>query len=613
MDKYKALKKYFGYDSFRGGQETIVDCLLSDWDALCVMPTGAGKSICYQLPAILKPGTALVISPLISLMKDQVNTLEQAGVKCAYLNSSLTGSAYFETLNRARRGKYKVIYVAPERLVNEHFISMCQHITVSMVAVDEAHCVSQWGQDFRPGYLKICEFIENLPYRPVIGAFTATATQEVKADISRLLKLKSPMEITTGFDRSNLYFAVEQVKNKDSALLKYLNQFGSASGIVYCISRKAVEEVCELLKRQGYRATRYHAGLSDQERRNNQEDFIYDRCTIMIATNAFGMGIDKSNVSFVIHYQMPKNIESYYQEAGRAGRDGSPANCVLLYSPGDVRTNRFLIENTEPNPELTKKEQLAVYQRDCERLKQMTYYSTTTRCLRGFILNYFGESFNGYCEHCSNCDKNLKAVDVTLESKKILSCIARTNGQYGIQMNIDILQGRQNDRIRQKGLDQLSTYGLLKDMTISQIRTIIDMLLAEGYARLSEGEYPCIGLTEKALGVFKGEVTLSAKLPLLNGQPPVPGAAAKAVQPEPDYPVDQQLLTELKALRRKLAAMSGVPAYVVFTDATLQEICRRRPHTQMEFLKVSGVGAAKQERYGKKFVELICRFDSADR
>ena len=388
--KHKILKEYFGYSDFREGQEDIVDCLLSGRDALCIMPTGAGKSICYQVPALAFEGITVVISPLISLMKDQVTALVQSGISAAYINSSLSESQYTKVFQNAEREKYKIIYVAPERLTTTEFMNLCEKINVSMVAVDEAHCVSQWGQDFRPSYLKISEFINMLKVRPVVSAFTATATKEVKNDILKLLELDNPLVVTTGFDRPNLFFSVIRPKAKSAILLELIKERKDKSGIVYCATRKAVEEVCVLLNDNGFSATRYHAGLSETERKENQEDFLYDRSQIMVATNAFGMGIDKSNVSFVIHYNMPKNIESYYQEAGRAGRDGEEADCILLYSSQDVHTNQFLIEKSDANPELSEEEQNAVRQKDMERLKYMTYYCTTSDCLRGFILKYFG-------------------------------------------------------------------------------------------------------------------------------------------------------------------------------------------------------------------------------
>lgn len=408
QDKYEVLRNYFGYDSFRDGQESLIDGLLEGRDVFGIMPTGAGKSLCYQVPALMFEGITLVISPLISLMKDQVAALNQAGVYAAYLNSSLTQGQYFKALDFARKGKYKIIYVAPERLLTESFLSFATNADISLISVDEVHCVSQWGQDFRPSYLKIVEFVERLPRRPVIGAFTATATKEVRDDVMRILKLHEPKIVTTGFDRKNLSFFVKHTKDKKTALLGLLRKHYDDSGIIYCITRKLVEEIYDLLAERGMEVSKYHAGLSDEERHRNQEDFTSDRTRIMVATNAFGMGIDKPDVRYVIHYNMPKNMESYYQEAGRAGRDGEKAECYLLYSPQDVHTNRFFIENNHENEELSETERALVMEKDQERLKQMTFYCHTKYCYRKFMLNYFGEKADSFCGSCGNCIKKLE-------------------------------------------------------------------------------------------------------------------------------------------------------------------------------------------------------------
>lgn len=426
MDKFEVLRKYFGYSTFRKGQEEMVDCLLSGRDALGIMPTGAGKSICYQVPALLMQGITIVVSPLISLMKDQVNSLIQQGVKAAYINSSLNDLQYNKALQRAEMGCYKIIYVAPERLKSSRFINFSRCADISMIAVDEAHCVSQWGQDFRPSYLNINQFVSLLPKRPIIGAFTATATDEVRKDILKILCLNSPKVVTTGFDRPNLFFSVIRPNKKNEQLLQIVKERVGKSGIIYCSTRKKVESVCDFLIKNGFSATRYHAGLSDAERIKNQDDFVYDRKMIMVATNAFGMGIDKSNVSYVIHYNMPKNIENYYQEAGRAGRDGQEADCILLFGLMDVQTCRYFIENTEENPNLTPEENELFKQKELERLKHMIFYCRTSGCLRKYMLNYFGDKTGDDCGKCSNCLTEFETVDVTVEVQKILSCIIRT-------------------------------------------------------------------------------------------------------------------------------------------------------------------------------------------
>ena len=601
-DKLSVLKEYFGHDSFREGQDRITDSLLGGRDVLGIMPTGAGKSICYQVPALMFDGITIVVSPLISLMKDQVSALVQSGVAAAYINSSLTHAQYLKVLQNTESGKYKIIYVAPERLCAPAFLGICHNLNISMVAVDEAHCVSQWGQDFRPSYLKIPDFIDALNSRPVVGAFTATATGAVRDDIKTLLRLVSPLVVTTGFDRPNLFFSVMQPKNKSIELMKLIKERKNESGIVYCSTRKAVEEVCELLQKNGFAATRYHAGLDENERRRNQDDFVYDRAAIMVATNAFGMGIDKSNVSFVIHYNMPKNMESYYQEAGRAGRDGRSADCILLYSAKDVRTNQFLINNSEPNPDLTEDEQEEVRRRDRERLKQMTFYCTTHKCLRKFILEYFGDKGPERCEKCSNCLSNHENTDITVDAQKIMSCVARTGQRYGKKVICDVLRGSKNERLISAGLSRQSTYGIMADCPEKRLRDIIDHLCENGYMTAQGDEYPMLKLASKSRGVLTGQETLRMMLEI----PQKKKAAAAKDAPLP--PADEKLLAALKDLRKSLAMRQSIPAYVVFTDATLIDMCRLKPKTQEEFMEVSGVGQAKSRRYGEVFLAVIAEF-----
>ena len=601
-DKLSVLKEYFGHDSFREGQDRITDSLLGGRDVLGIMPTGAGKSICYQVPALMFDGITIVVSPLISLMKDQVSALVQSGVAAAYINSSLTHAQYLKVLQNTESGKYKIIYVAPERLRAPAFLGICRNLNISMVAVDEAHCVSQWGQDFRPSYLKIPDFIDALNSRPVVGAFTATATGAVRDDIKTLLRLVSPLVVTTGFDRPNLFFSVMQPKNKSIELMKLIKERKNESGIVYCSTRKAVEEVCELLQKNGFAATRYHAGLDENERRRNQDDFVYDRATIMVATNAFGMGIDKSNVSFVIHYNMPKNMESYYQEAGRAGRDGRSADCTLLYSAKDVRTNQFLINNSEPNPDLTEDEQEEVRRRDRERLKQMTFYCTTHKCLRKFILEYFGDKGPERCEKCSNCLSNHENTDITVDAQKIMSCVARTGQRYGKKAICDVLRGSKNERLISAGLSRQSTYGIMADCPEKRLRDIIDHLCENGYMTAQGDEYPILKLAPKSCGVLTGQETLRMMLEI--PQKKKAAAVKDALLPS----ADEKLLAALKDLRKSLAMRQSIPAYVVFTDATLVDMCRLKPKTQEEFMEVSGVGQAKSQRYGEVFLAVIAEF-----
>ena len=598
-DKFSVLKDYFGHDSFRDGQEQIVDALLDGRDALCIMPTGAGKSMCYQIPALLFDGVTIVVSPLISLMKDQVGSLVQSGVPAAYINSSLSYPQFLRVLSNVEHGKYKIIYVAPERLLTDGFLDTCKKIKISMVAVDEAHCVSQWGQDFRPSYLKIISFVESLANRPIVGAFTATATNDVKEDIKKILRLENPFEITTGFDRPNLFFGVIKSSSKDEKLIDLIRERGDRSGIVYCATRKNVESVCELLCDNGFSAARYHAGLDEYERRKNQEDFVFDRKNIMVATNAFGMGIDKSNVTYVIHYNMPKNIESYYQEAGRAGRDGGEADCILLYSPKDVRLNRFMIENSEGNDELTIEENEQIRERDFERLKYMTFYSTTNDCLRGFILRYFGGEKKAYCGKCSNCLSVHKLVDVTIDAQKIMSCIARTGQRYGKPVICDVLKGSKSEKILKAELNNQSTYGIMKEVTARHIFGTIDFLAEKEYIS-ADNETEVLKLLPKSRDVLFGRERLVMKK--------VENSEKVVKTHRPEVPVNSDLLDALKALRKGIASKKSVPAYVIFTDATLIDMCKKCPETPDEMLEVSGVGRTKLEKFGKQFLEEIAKF-----
>ncbi len=607
IDKFTLLKQYFGHSKFRSGQEALIDALLSGRDVLGVMPTGAGKSICYQLPALLLPGLTLVISPLISLMKDQVTALSQTGISSAYINSSLTPDQYREVFCRTKNGAYKIIYVAPERLTTADFLRLAGETEISLLAVDEAHCVSQWGQDFRPSYLKIAEFVGSLAKRPVVGAFTATATEVVKADIEKLLLLQSPLRITTGFDRPNLYFDVVRPKSKDAYLRAFLAGRPGQSGIVYCATRKTVESVCGNLRQNGIAATRYHAGLEDAERKQNQEDFVYDRSRVMVATNAFGMGIDKSNVSFVVHYNMPKDIESYYQEAGRAGRDGEKACCVLLFSAGDIQTAKFLINNAEENEALSEDEQELIRKRDLQRLDQMVAYCKTTGCLRTYLLNYFGENAAANCGNCGNCIGEMVQQDITVEAQKILSSVARVEKKYtfglGPTLIARMLHGSKEQRVIQLGLDKLPTYGIMHDTDRTQIRDYIDCLIREGYLILTSNEYPVLRMTEQAKQVlFHGEKVLYTWRKQSRAEKTVSSRkGSKAVPTQ----ADEGLFVTLKALRTKLAQEENVPAYIIFSNAALADMAIKQPRSIAEFLQVTGVGEIKAARYGQAFLEEI--------
>ena len=500
MDKSELLQRIFGYNCFRPGQEILIDGILSGRDVFGIMPTGGGKSVCYQIPALLLPGITLVISPLVSLMQDQVMALKAAGVPAAYINRSLNGAQMQAVYRNLMAGRYKIVYVSPERLDYAGFAGLAAKLLISFIAVDEAHCISQWGQDFRPSYLRILNFISNLPQRPVVGAFTATATKQVREDIERILKLNDPVRTVTGFDRPNLYFEVIHPELKDRELKRILIEKKGKSGIIYCSTRKKVESLWENLLDQGYAVTRYHAGLEEEERRINQEDFIYDRKTIMVATNAFGMGIDKSNVSFVIHYNMPKSIEAYYQEAGRAGRDGAEAECILLYNSGDIQMARFLINNGSENEELDSKQLEVIRKQDMARLDAMVGYCKTNTCLRGYILEYFGQKHPDLCGNCGNCKGNFEEVEITREAQMILSCVKRIYDKLGCNVGVNmignVLRGSRNKRVLELGLDEITTYGLLKDRSRSDIHAMIDHLEGEGYLlQEADPDFPTLNLS----------------------------------------------------------------------------------------------------------------------
>lgn len=609
MDKFQVLKQFFGYDGFRPGQEKLIDAILSGRDVLGILPTGAGKSICFQIPALMMGGITLVISPLISLMKDQVASLNQAGVHAAYLNSSLTMGQYRKALAFAKEGRYKIIYVAPERLETAEFMDFAMSVDISMIAVDEAHCVSQWGQDFRQSYLDIPVFMEQLPVRPVCTAFTATATKQVEADIARILKLRDPETIHTGFDRKNLFFGVRRPNSKMTELFHLLKENDGKSGIVYCSTRKAVEEVCASLCDTGFDATRYHAGLSDVERAQNQDDFLYDRKPIMVATNAFGMGIDKSNVSFVIHYNMPMDLESYYQEAGRAGRDGEPAQCILLYSGRDVRTNEFLLKRSRETMDVDDEEtRQFLLNQGMERLKQMTFYATSTSCLRHRMLRYFGDHAPESCGNCSCCLTNYREEDATMAAKKIISCVYRAQkGGYHLSrtMTADVLIGSKKESLLRMRLDRLSTYGIIEKLTQKEVVGLIDELLQQKNLALRPfQEYQELALTAGSVEIIRDQKKVMRRVPIVREK-----LAAPVGTKDPTLSAaDNELFQKLRQVRSAQAKHEGIPPYFIFSDATLRDMCRKKPRSMGDMRQVSGVGVIKAQKYGKMFLEEIQSF-----
>ena len=591
MDKYQILKDYFGYDDFRQGQLTAIDNILSGNDTMAIMPTGGGKSICFQVPAMMFKGVTLVISPLISLMNDQVRALSQCGIPAAYLNTSLDERVIAKVIDEASQGMYKIIYVAPERLLTRSFMALCKKIEVSFIAVDEAHCVSQWGQDFRPGYLDIKEFIASLKKRPVVAAFTATATSIVKQDICNLIGLIHPQEIATGFDRENLSFEVVKTKDKLTALKRYLDLYSGTSGIVYCGTRKSVDEVYRELENDGLSVTRYHAGLSKNERKINQENFICDDKQIIVATNAFGMGIDKSNVSFVIHYNMPGDIESYYQEAGRAGRDGSDANCILLFSSSDVILQKWFINNADDNYMLTEHQQKELKKLRMEKLQQMVDYCKADVCLRNHILRYFGENPTQRCGNCSFCTGSTSSVDVTVQAQKIFSCIRRVKEKEPMQIIVDILKGKETEYILSKEYDKLSVYGIMNDSAESQIELYIEYFVKRQLISRDDDGILSLEISGKEV-LFKGRRIRKLTDVKKNKDTQVSS-------------IDLKLLTQLKIIRKDLANKSGMPAFVIFTDKTLEAMARLRPKDEKEFLLIPGVSQKKAEKFGKIFLSHI--------
>ena len=600
----EVLRKYFGYGSFRTGQKEVVDSILKGQDAFAVMPTGAGKSICYQIPAMMLPGITLVISPLISLMQDQVKSLREAGVAAAFINSSLSEKAFMETINRARNGAYKIIYVAPERLVTEGFRSFAANVDISMVTVDEAHCISQWGQDFRPSYLKIVEFITGLEKRPTISAFTATATETVRTDIVCTLGLKNPYELVTGFDRENLFFQVDKPQNKDKYLLEYIKEHWGESGIIYCATRKNVDKLYELLFRNGFSVAKYHAGMGAEERKKMQEEFVYDYTSIVIATNAFGMGIDKSNVRYVIHYNMPQSMENYYQEAGRAGRDGLDSKCILLFSPQDIMINRFLLDHKEMS-DMDSIDRESVRERDSMRLRTMEHYCNTTECLRNMILNYFGEEPGKPCDNCSNCLKEFEELDMTYEAKQIINCVYEAKGRYGKTVILDTVSGAKTAKLEEYGTAKYKTYGVLQDKNKNLLKRLITQLQLEEYL-IEAGEYHLLKIGPAMQKLKDTDTRVLIKISEDDKKPiATPKKLKKARSTDALTSAGYGLFDDLRKLRLEIAREESIPPYIVFSDKTLIDMSVKMPVDKVEMLNVSGVGEVKYMRYGDRFLKQI--------
>lgn len=575
------LQKFYGYEDFRPGQKKVVESLLNRNDTVAIMPTGAGKSICFQIPALLFEGVTLVISPLISLMKDQVDSLRQLGIAAVYINSSVSKAQLYKDLQDISAGFYKIIYIAPERLTSEYLPDSFKNLNISMVAVDEAHCLSQWGHDFRPSYRNILNFTNSLRIKPIISAFTATATPEVKTDIINLLGLKQPNVFVTGFDRPNLYFSVLRGEVKDKFVIDYVKKHQDEAGIIYVGTRKDVDALQVLLEIKGIKAGRYHAGMTDEERNQMQEDFLYDNLSVMVATNAFGMGIDKPNVRYVIHYNMPKNMEAYYQEAGRAGRDGLSGNCILLYSPQDTQLQKFLISKST---ESEIRQQL-----EYKRLQSMVDYCHTPQCLRAFILHYFGEfDVEEHCDNCSNCKLEGELIDITIDAQKVLSCVYRMHERFGVKMIAEVLKGSKSAKVKQFNFERLSTYGLMKERRLKDISDLILRLSAMQYLDITESQYPVVTLNELSWQVLRGQKKVWQKMVI------VKKTKAKG-----------ELFEALRSLRKELATKEKLPPYMIFSDATLTQMATDKP-TDLELMKnIRGVGEFKLQKYGEEFLTVI--------
>ena len=598
----EALKAVFGYDSFRQGQESVINAVLDGRDILAVMPTGAGKSLCYQVPAMLLSGITLVISPLISLMQDQVKALNEAGVDAAFINSSLSEKEMHDTFKNASKGQYKIIYVAPERLMSEGFVRLAKGVEISMITVDEAHCISQWGQDFRPSYMDIAEFVNILDKRPIISAFTATATQNVREDIICSLGLTNPYFLVTGFDRENLFFQVDKPQSKDRFILDYLDRHKGESGIIYCATRKNVDSLYTLLKKRNISVAKYHAGISIEERKQMQDDFVFDYTSIVIATNAFGMGIDKSNVRFVIHYNMPSSMENYYQEAGRAGRDGLNSECILLFSPQDIIINRFLLEHKDFS-DIDPTDAMTIRERDIKRLQIMEGYCYTTECLRNYILKYFGEDPKKPCDDCGNCLRQFETLDMTDEAKKIINCIYESRGRYGKNIIMDTVLGAKTARLEEIGASEYKSYGVLESSNKNLLRRLIEELLLEGY--IQTGEYQVLKLGD----ISKLKLKDTKVLVKITDEDK---ATNRKLKPKKNIKgMDSltssgfKLFDKLKELRLEIAREEKMPPYIVFNDKTLIDMCAKMPTTKSDMLNVSGVGENKYGQYGERFIDVI--------
>ena len=634
MDASQVLKQYFGYDSFRKGQSDIIEAILQGQDALAIMPTGAGKSVCYQVPAMLLSGITIVISPLISLMQDQLKSLNEAGIKAAYINSTLSEQQMYKALDYAAQGKYKIIYVAPERLETMSFMTFAQKADISMVTIDEAHCISQWGQDFRPSYLKIVDFIDSLPERPVVSAFTATATSEVKTDIECILKLKSPKLVVTGFDRKNLYYSVEHLsgKKKDAYIAAYIKEHMDESGIIYCATRKNVDKLYDEFSSLGISVTKYHAGLDNETRKQNQDDFIYDRVQVVIATNAFGMGIDKSNVRYVIHYNMPQSMENYYQEAGRAGRDGGESQCILLFSAQDVIIDKFLLDSKEFEG-VEDEDRSVIRERDLHRLHTMEMYCKTTECLRNYILSYFGEKTGEPCGNCGNCNNEYEQIDMTADAKWVINCLAETHGRFGLSIVLGTLLGAKRARLKEVGALNYKSYGKLSNRKEAELRLLIDQMINAGYVIQTDGEYSVLRMGDISplrdenthVYIKKAKKTYASELLKGGGQTggeavsgnasagtagSRPASRTRKKSTDSLTAAGYELFERLRALRLVIAREEGVPPYIIFNDKTLIDMCEKLPVDADTMLSVSGVGQNKLMKYGSRFTEEISTFVS---